>query len=57
MRGEGGAAFLQRSTGFDGIVSLQQALEHAYAQAADCIDTAVGPEAEMKDENDDETLS
>ena len=57
VRGEGGAAFLQRSTGFDGIASLQQALEHAYAQAADCIDTAVGPEAEMKDENDDETLS
>jgi len=44
VRGEGGAAFLQRSTDHDGIALLQQALEQAYAASARRIDAAVGPE-------------
>jgi glutamate-ammonia-ligase adenylyltransferase len=42
--GEGGAAFLCRSAGFDTIKDLQDGLEHAYAQAASLIATALDRE-------------
>ncbi len=57
VRGEGGAAFLQRSTGCDGIGALQQALEAAYATSAACIDAAVGAAAGTKDESDEQAIS
>ncbi|WP_093027218.1 glutamine-synthetase adenylyltransferase [Ruegeria marina] len=40
--GQGGAAFLCRSAGFETIDALEAALENSYAEAAIRIDTAVG---------------
>ena len=39
--GDGGAAFLCRTAGYDGIASLQEALEDNYANAAAVIDAAL----------------
>ncbi len=52
-RGEGGAAFLLRSTGFDRISDLQQALEEAYESCAACIDRCLAPAPSTKDEGHD----
>lgn len=45
--GEGGAAFLCRTTGFDDIAALQGALEAAYAGTAAIIDAALAREGAM----------
>ncbi|AAV95773.1 glutamine-synthetase adenylyltransferase [Ruegeria pomeroyi] len=47
--GEGGAAFLCRSTGFQDMASLQAALETTYAEAAALIGAAVGGTEDAED--------
>ncbi|KUP92292.1 glutamate-ammonia-ligase adenylyltransferase [Tritonibacter horizontis] len=56
VRGEGGAAFLLRSTGFDRIGRLQQALEEAYQTCANRIDACLAGapgHADKGDRDDD----
>ncbi|WP_416368161.1 glutamine-synthetase adenylyltransferase [Tritonibacter mobilis] len=57
VRGEGGAAFLLRSTGFDDLSLLQQALEDAYAEAAAIIEAALGPVSQNPDAQEPESHS
>ncbi|OIQ33691.1 MAG: glutamine-synthetase adenylyltransferase [Alphaproteobacteria bacterium MedPE-SWcel] len=49
VRGEGGAAFVLRSAGFDRIEDLQQALEAAYEACARRIDACLGAMGERND--------
>ncbi|MFD3189649.1 glutamine-synthetase adenylyltransferase [Sedimentitalea sp. HM32M-2] len=46
--GEGGSAFLCRTTGVDRIETLQAALQRSYAQAAEVIETALRLQADQR---------
>ncbi|NIZ14022.1 glutamine-synthetase adenylyltransferase [Phaeobacter sp. HF9A] len=50
IQGEGGTAFLLRSSGYEQIAVLQQALETTYETVAAQIDAAVGPRNEADDD-------